>query len=527
MTDATPRRPIGALAGVILACLLLVPTAPAGAATVSVPASTTIDGVGATAQVPLAIDDATGVEGVDLRLTFDAAVVQPGAVDGSALGTDCAVVANPMTGEVRIGVACTGALSGAPTLVTIDFQGVSAGSSPLTIDRCDLNEGAIACTPISGTLVVSSPTPTATSTATATRTATATATATRTATSTGTATHTATATPTRTPTRTQTATRTVTNTATPTPVPTVRLDPIAAPIVVGAAHTLTGTGFTAGSVVLVFVATSSGAVNQGPFTPTSRTATSLTWAVPASMPLGNGFATVIVVNTDQGYIQSNPQSQLLQGSAAANIPTILSVNGVAVHTVDATVPLAYVETVLTPGAAVTIGGTGFNGPLVNLFTAAGNLGPLAPLPGGSPTAFQVTVPANAPTGPGSFQVVNNPYTGNVVSNAVSVPIGALLSITAVTQSGTTVTVDGTGFSTLSVINFFAQKSGGGVDNFGGLGAGGQPKIPLAVQSPTRFSFTVPAGTTTGPAYVMVLNPPYIPYSSSGSDPDGAFTLTVP
>jgi hypothetical protein len=176
---------------------------------------------------------------------------------------------------------------------------------------------------------------------------------------------------------------------------------------------------------------------------------------------------------------------------------------------------------------VTIGGSGFNGPLVNLFTATGNLGPLSPLPGGTAGSFQVTVPANAPTGPGSFQVVNTPYTGNVLSNAVSVPIGALLTISGVTQSGATVTVDGTGFSTVSVINLFAQRAGGGVDNFGGLGAGGQPKVPLSVQSPTRLTFSVPAGAASGPAYVMVLNPPYIPYSSSGSDPDGAFTLTVP
>jgi len=234
-----------------------------------------------------------------------------------------------------------------------------------------------------------------------------------------------------------------------------------------------------------------------------------------------------VVNTDQGYIQSNTQSQLLYGSASLNMPTITQINGVALRAADPTIPVANVETVVVQEQSVRITGTGFNSPLVNLFTASGNMGPLAPVGGWTASEFTVVVPAGTPTGPGALQVVNNPYTGNVLSNAVSVPIGARLTITDVTQTGTTVAVDGTGFSTLSVINLFARKTGGGVDNFGGLGAGGQPKVPLTVLSPTRFTFTVPAGTADGAAYVMVLNPPFIPYASSGSDPDGGFTLDVP
>ncbi len=518
MTHLAPTVAQRITRGLIAVTTALLTAAPVCAVTVTFPSSTTIDGVGATAQVAVTIDDGVGVEAADLRVTFDAAIVRVvGEVALGSAGAGCTPVSNATPGELRIGLACAAPLTSGGTLLTIPFEGSAPGSSPLTMARCDLNEGAIACNTGAGTLIVRPPTPTPTATATSTATPTHTPSATRTHTNTSTAT----------PTSTRTPTRVATQTRTASPLPTVRLDPIPSPIVVGAAHTLVGAGFTPGSVIKVFVASSSGAVDQGPFTPSSRTATSMTWQVPATMPLGNGFATVIVINTDQGYIQSNPQSQLVRGSATANIPTILSVNGVAVHPVDATVPLAYVETVLTPGAVVTLGGSGFNAPLVNLFTAAGNLGPLAPQPGGSATSIQIAVPAAAPTGPGSFQVVNSPYTGNVLSNAVSVPVGALLTIARVTQNGSTVTVDGTGFSTLSVVNLFAQTAGGGVDNFGGLSAGGQARLPLNVASSTRFTFNVPTGVASGPAYIMVLNPPYIPYSSSGSDPDGAFSLTAP
>ncbi len=309
--------------------------------------------------------------------------------------------------------------------------------------------------------------------------------------------------------------------------PIVQIDPLPQPIVVGQFMALTGSGFTAGSVVQIFVATASGAVAYGPFNPDSWNSGILYVYVQPQIGLGNGYATVLVVNTDQGYIQSNTQSQLIYGSAGLNLPTITHLNGVMLRPADPTIPVANVETVVVQNQAVTITGTGFNNPLVNLFTASGNMGPLAPVGGWTATQFQVVVPSNAPTGPGSFQVVNNPYTGNVLSNAVSVPIGASVSIAAVAQTGSTIAVDGTGFSTLSVINFFAQKTGGGVDNFGGLGASGQAKIPLTIQSPTRFSFAVPDGAADGPAFIMVLNPPYIPFSSSGTDPDGGFTLDVP
>ena len=49
-------------------------------------------------------------------------------------------------------------------------------------------------------------------------------------------------------------------------------------------------------------------------------------------------------------------------------------------------------------------------------------------------------------------------------------------------------------------------------------------IPLQFISSTELRFDRPAGAQSGPAFVEVLNPPYIPYSSSGNDPDGGFVF---
>jgi len=325
---------------------------------------------------------------------------------------------------------------------------------------------------------------------------------------------------------THTPTRTPTVTPTRTPAPSLTLDPIPAPIVVGQSNALTGTGFTAGSVVLLFVSTATGPRAFGPFTPQTWSPTMLTWLPPATIPLGRGFATVRVVNTDQGFIASNSRSQLLYGSAAANIPTIMSVNGQNLEPAVPGVPLAYVKVVIQPSSTVTLGGTGFNAPLVNLFSSAGNLGPLTPLAGGSATSIQVNVPGAAPTGPGTFQVVNSPYSGNVTSNAVSVVLGAQVSLSDVSQTGNEVTVTGAGFSPLLVINLF-NVQGQTVVNLGGIGGNGMPRIPLTVDSSAQFRFTVPNTAVTGPAYLQAINPPFIGWSSSGGDPDGAFTLTAP
>jgi sugar lactone lactonase YvrE len=312
----------------------------------------------------------------------------------------------------------------------------------------------------------------------------------------------------------------VTRYATKSP-PVVLLDPIPSPIIIGQHFTVSGTGFTAGSRLVLFVSTPSG-VQAFTLTPDGWTSGFLITFMDPTIPLGNGFGTVVVVNTDQNFIQSNPESQYMYGSPSFNLPTITGINGIGLRPFDDTVPVASVETAVPKPSRVTITGTGFNAPLVNLFMPTSAV-LLTPVAGGTATQIQVDVPGTVSTGPGAFQVVNNPYQPNVVSNAVSVALGARLTISGVVQAGNTITVNGTGFSPSSVINFFNQQ-GAAVLNLGGYNAQGQANIPLTLVSDMQFTFTIPAAALPGSAYIQVINPPFIPFSSTGGDPHGAFTL---
>jgi hypothetical protein len=308
------------------------------------------------------------------------------------------------------------------------------------------------------------------------------------------------------------------------------------PILVGASFTITGRNFTAGSVVNFFVATANGPVNKGPLKHgAGSTSTTLVVPVPAGVSQGQGFASVEVINTDRGFTISNLGYALLQGSATAGLPSITGVNGhgLAATSLDPGFATANVETTLAQGSAVTINGNGFDvrhGVAVDVFCACtgGKLRTTFINPGDpnlTSTSVTFTLPADAPTGPASIEVSNaeaaHSYTAK--SNAVSVPIGARIIVTSVTQSGTTLTVNGAGFSKVTVVNFFNAQAGG-VVNLGGLGAGGKPKIAITLVNSTRFTFTVPAGAVAGPAFVQTLNAPFVPFTSSGNDPCGAFTL---
>lgn len=112
------------------------------------------------------------------------------------------------------------------------------------------------------------------------------------------------------------------------------------------------------------------------------------------------------------------------------------------------------------------------------------------------------------------------------SNAVSVSIGAQIKISSLTLLGSTgIKVKGAGFSSLTVINFFNTQAGGKVVNLGGLTSAGTPRIPiLALFNENDFNFAVPPTAAPGPSYVQVLNPPYVPFTSSGDGPSGVITL---
>jgi photosystem II stability/assembly factor-like uncharacterized protein len=348
-------------------------------------------------------------------------------------------------------------------------------------------------------------------------------------------------TPGTTPVPSATPTPTATPGASPTPTPVPGhpfINRIPSVIVVGGGFDINGLNFTAGSVVNFFVATATGPVNSGPLIPTTWTPTDLAVDVPPGTGMGEGFVSLEVVNTDHAYVKSNLAFGLLQGSAAAGIPTISAINGVPLATTSSNPGFAVdnVETVVKQGAVVSLGGSGFdvsNGVAVDLFCACpgGKVGPFyfkPGTPGLSSGSIAFTLPVSGgdspSTGPGSFVVINKGPTGAYAleSNGVSVPIGAQIRVASVSQSGTGITVNGSGFSPFTVINFFNLQGAGAV-NLGGI-SDGAPAIPIRLASSTQFTFTVPSAALPGPAYVQAINPPFVPFTTSGSDPGGGFTL---
>lgn len=298
---------------------------------------------------------------------------------------------------------------------------------------------------------------------------------------------------------------------------------------------LTGTGITPGSVLKAFVATAQGPkdVVAAGIAPSATTFTTWSgqlpcpWEAPHGYLLGQGFVGLMLVQTDLGYRASNVVGIPLIGDPAHGAPSVLAVGGTAISATSwqPSIGLANVERVLANDGATTyrLDGEGFDTPLVNVFSASGNCGPLTP-DAWTASTVDLRIPPSCPTGPGSLQVIN--ATGAYrASNAVSAPLGAAVGMTSVGIAGSTITVTGAGFSSLTVINFFATGNvSGQVENFGGLGPGGVAVIPLALAGATQFSFTRPAGAAAGAAFVEAINPPFIPFASSGSDPDGAFTL---
>ena len=312
----------------------------------------------------------------------------------------------------------------------------------------------------------------------------------------------------------------------------VSLDALPSAQPVGSAIALTGAGITSGSLLKIFVATSNGVVDVIPngLAPTSTTYATWNGTLPFPWPvggqsaniLGNGFVSMFLVRSDKGFDSSNLQGAVLLGNAGLGVPSITQLGGIDLSATSSelSIATANVEGVIARGAPLTITGSGFASPVVNIFTASGNVGPLSPT-SSSGTSVTVDIPANAPIGPGSVQVVN--ATGSFfASNAVSMPIGELVTISSVEVNGNTITVNGTGFNSLTVINLFAG-SGGNVINAGGL-SGGSPNIPLTIVNNTQFTFTRPNGLDAGAAFVEAINPPFIPFASSGTNPAGAFVL---
>jgi hypothetical protein len=253
---------------------------------------------------------------------------------------------------------------------------------------------------------------------------------------------------------------------------------ISNPIIVGDSFTVSGSGFTAGSVANLFVSTATVAINFGPLRPSAHSTTSLTIPVSTSTvtTLGQGVASVVVVNTDQGFTQSNMVTVQLLGDTRAGFPNLLKINGVglAATSTDPDFATDNVETVVMQNHAVTLGGMGFDtarGVAIDLFCdCPGGKMPTIFLNPGDPgliaTALSFTLPSSVATGPGSFVISNKGATQDyaIKSNAVSVAIGAAVRVSGVKQIGCTVAVDGSGFAVtgtglppVSTINLFNRK----------------------------------------------------------------------
>jgi outer membrane protein assembly factor BamB len=319
---------------------------------------------------------------------------------------------------------------------------------------------------------------------------------------------------------------------------------ISDPVIVGNSLTIIGAGFTSGSVADFFVATATGPKNFGPLTPSAQSITALTLPVPISTvtTLGQGVVSVVVVNTDQGFTHSNVATAQLLGDTRAGFPNLLKINGVglAATSTDPSYATDNVETVVMQNHAVTLGGMGFDtahGVAIDLFCdrPGGKIPTIFLNPGAiglTATLLSFTLPASAVTGPGSFVISNRGTKGDYAlkSNAVSVTVGAPVTVSGVKQTGCTVAVNGSGFAVtgtglppLTAINLFNRQSGG-VANLGGLTEPGEPKIALKITSAKQLTFSLAGtGLESGPSYVQVLNPPFVPFTSSGDTANGAFT----
>jgi hypothetical protein len=312
---------------------------------------------------------------------------------------------------------------------------------------------------------------------------------------------------------------------------------VESPVRVGARFNIGGRDFSSGAMVNFFVSTSLGAINQGPLKAVFVSPDKLSVDVPADVPLGQGVVAVQVVNADQDYGSSNVRTALLEGSASAGIPSISGLNGVplAATSADPGYATDNVETVVPQGSEVTIEGDGFdtvNGVAVDVCCAGGKVGPFFINPGNpalTATSVTLSLPASGPealpVGPASFVVSNKAEDGKYSrkSNAVSVPIGRRIQIISVREERNELIVDGTGFSTLTVTNFYDTQKGD-VVNLGGVLPSGAKAIPITLVSDTEIRFAVPPGAEPGPAYVQALNPPFVPFTSTGHDPNGAFIL---
>lgn len=139
--------------------------APSRMATLSFsPDPSQINGCG-TARVLVMIDDATGLQGIDLGVNYPPDLVTLARADvkgGSLLPDSCNVYPNvPEPGVLRVSISCVQAPTGGGALVDMTFHGRANGGStgnltmPTESPECQLDEGRVGCLAIPGSIRVS------------------------------------------------------------------------------------------------------------------------------------------------------------------------------------------------------------------------------------------------------------------------------------------------------------------------------------------------------------------------------------
>ena len=222
----------------------------------------------------------------------------------------------------------------------------------------------------------------------------------------------------------------------------------------------------------VFLATDGGAIDLFPdgLIPSRLTPSSVvvdipcTWA-DGSKRMGSGFAAVLLTqSTGAGAAVGMPVA------GDGEVPTILAIDGEPLHVVQLG-PFhrgcqCRCRALAGPEHFVSMVSISIN-PLLNLFYPSGNCGPITPSTF-SDLSLEFELPAGCPVGPGAIMVVN--ATGDFLSSAaVTVALGEQIAVDDVFLSFGRVVADGTGFSTATVVNFFARDSSGEVPKFWGLG----------------------------------------------------------
>jgi hypothetical protein len=151
--DRGIRRPAVSTAAVIGACLCIFVGAPAAvAATLTLPSDAGAP-PGMSAVVLLAIDDAAGLLGTDLVVTYDPAVITAIDVSTTALSSPHTVIDNlSPAGTIRIALYGAQPLSGSGALLAITFTASGLPGSRTSIDlvSADLNEGSIPASLVNG-----------------------------------------------------------------------------------------------------------------------------------------------------------------------------------------------------------------------------------------------------------------------------------------------------------------------------------------------------------------------------------------